>query len=1127
MASLYFGTTNEKISGLFVFTLGAAPGATYLAQANSAGLNATAQALINATGASTTSALADIILAKLGVPSTDTAAKAEVLAFLGGANAQVANAGAGLVSLLNAVTAIANPSSPLYATYGSYASTFVSNLETAAAYSSVSTNTSTDLSTLQTVVSTASSPVGSTFTLTTNVDAVSGSAYNDTISGLIGTSGTYTVGDNIIGGSGTDTLNLIASSGSAAGGVGGLIQVQGVENINVRLLNTATTDVSMNAADWSGVAILSDASSQANTTLTVSGLASDVNVTLHGNTDISVGYATTTTSNAVATLVSAGTFAGATDIFASATANATANLDLDLADGGLVSGIAVTISGSANYARLEAGSNADAYTITGSGNATLVTDDTITTFNASGAFGNIDASFSGASDLVVTGGAGDDTFRFGTTFTNNDSVNGGSGTDTVYATIAGFNRNLNTTAVESAVLTFSEAAGGDVNASASTVTGITFAAGTAGNAASVSQIGSGATVTLSDDDLGNVTLDYASGVSSTVLDLGSASGTVTIGTLAITDVVNVTINAVGVSGTVGGTITTATFDSDLKLLTIQTSGGEADLTIGDTNTDMSLGGATSLNVTTNGSAGITFNAVDLAGTALSTITVNAKNDDAADITIGDISGQALTTINLTAVSGADVIVGTLDLGSDSSGTTQDEIITIVQGQTSDVTVGNITVSGQGTLTLNLTQNGTGTTDVATITLDKSTNATADAAGQNLTFGALTVAGSGVVAINNIDAEPAGTGAQITFGAVTVGQDGGYSAGHISGTATINVDISAVTLSVGASATATFGNIVGLSGGVVGAVSVTLAENATATFGTVTASAISTHTIVANTGASANFGAMTAEQTVGAIEISGVDGADVQFGAIGASAVGAISVSGALDVTFGTITTTTIGEVNATGLGVSGSFTIDLSGVTNAAEVKLGAASNVVISGGGNDVITLLGGRTSTAGNDTIRFSATGQGTDNVINFIAGAAASGGDVISIGTAIGTATLMNGDGEAVANADAADLSVALFNTATAVATTDNVFVIGTALATTAAMLDFFDGVSLATAAQGSSEFIVAWTDGTDTYITIVDAIGAGSAAATTLASGAHTLSAATLVTISGVSAGALVAANFDFV
>jgi len=963
---------------------------------------------------------------------------------------------------------------------------------------------------------------------------VSGTAGNDTISGVIGnSSGTYSFGDDIRGGSGTDTINILDGDGTAVG----IVALDSVENVNVRVLVSGGGNITeLNAADWSGVATLTNASSTDDSELQVSGLTIATDVTLYGETTIGVNFANLTsgTDTATVSLIGAGSARSASTYASANTEGGLATIDVDLDNGGLVDGVNIQASGT-NYVTLEGGADLRTINVSGSGALYMATDDLVTGFNAAGFNGGVQITFNGASDVNAIGGSGNDTFLFGTTFGNADSVDGGAGTDTIRATIAGFNRNLNTTNVENAVLTFSDAAGGDVNASASTVTGFTFAAGTAGNAASVSQMANASTVTLNDDDLGNVTLDYASGAATTTINIGSPSGAVGIGTLAITDVAAVTINAVGVSGTVGGTITTASFDSDLKSLTIATSGGEADLTIGTDNVDMSLGGATSLTLSANGSAAILFNTVDLAGSALASVAINANNSDEGDVTVGDISGSAITTVTLTAVSGGDITVGTLDLGNNHTATTQDTTISIVQGQTSNVIVGNITVSGQGTLTLNVTQNGTASADIGTITLDRIAGVTADTVAQNLTLGAVTVAGSGEVAINNIDVQAAGTGAQVTIGAVTVTKDGGWSAGSISGTATVNVDVGTVTIDVGASATATLGAIT-LTGGAVGAITLTLASDATATFGSVDASAISTHTIVANTGASANFGNMVAysggnasQGRVGAIEIAGVDGADVQFGTIAASAVGAIAVSGALDVTFGTITTTSLGEVNNTAQGVSGSFTIDLSGVTNAVEVKLGVAQNVVISGLGNDVITLTGGRTATAGNDVIRFTTSTQNTDNIVNFIAGAAASGGDQIEFDVSEFGSGLVDSDGSALAAA--ADI---VFGTASGAAVTlnasANLILFTTAYANTAALItDAQADITNATATKTSGTFLIGWTDGSDTYVSLLS-FEEGASATDGLAglASASGVTVTTLASLQGVTPGALLAAaNFDVV
>jgi len=1000
---------------------------------------------------------------------------------------------------------------------------------TAASLTAATAGVDTSVNTV--VNSAAASVAGQTFTLTEGVDAVSGTAGNDTISGIIGTSGTYKLGDNINGGSGTDTLNLIDSSGTAAG----LVSVAGVENVNVRILVASGTDVTeLNASDWSGVAVLSNVSSIAASELQFSGLSTTTQVVLHGNTDISGNFSNSTTADISIAAVNAGSFAGVTTYGATAvTADATAHFSLDGAAAGTISGVTISLSGN-NLLHVDAGATADSYTITGGGSAVLFTDDRIATADASAFTGNLDLQLDGVSEVVVKGGAGNDTLRLGSTLTNSDSFDGGAGTDTIRANVQGFNRNLNTTNVESAVLTFTEAAGGDVNASASTVTSYTFAAGTAGNAASVSQIANNSTVTLNDDDLGDVTLDYASGATTTTLNIGSVSGTVAIGTLAITDVATVTINSVG--ATAGATIGTATFDSDVKAIVITTSGSEADLTIGTTDTDGSLGGATSLSVTSNGSAGITFNNVDLAGAALSTITVAANGTDAADVTLGDVSGSAITAINLSAASGADIVVGTLDLGNNSTaGAAQDITVSITQGANSDVTIGAITVTSQGTTTINVTSNGTGgDLDIAAIVLDRAANVTADSAPLNLAFGAVSVGASATYAVDSINVENAGTGAQITFGNVTVGDNADWSAGPISGTATVNVDVSSVTLTVGSGASADLGAI-SITAGAVGAVSVTLlGQDASATFGAVAASAVGAYSIIAGSGAGADFGNIAAfsggnanQGRVGAIEIAGVDGADVTFGTIAASAVGAIAVSGALDVTFGAITTTTIGEVNSLNLGASGSFTIDLSGVTNAVEVKLGVGTNTVISGIGNDVITLTGGRTAAAGNDIIRYTTATQGTDNIINFIAGNAASGGDVITFGTGIGgltNAAIRGGNGASATGTVAVDLTVAISG-ATTIAATDNIIVVTTAMANTAAIIGFVaSGITFTSAIAGTGEVAVVWTDGIDSYVSLLAFSASGT---TTLAASTASMSISTLAQLQGVTPGALVAANFDFV
>ncbi len=948
------------------------------------------------------------------------------------------------------------------------------------------------------------------------MDGFNGTAGNDTFTGLVNSSGTYTVGDNIIGGAGTDTLNLIAQSATDAAGA--LVSVAGVENVNVRLLTTAGAAFTMNAADWEGVAVLSNASSVDGTLLQVSGLETTTKVNLIGDTDINIGYNSTTTATSAVTiaLTSAGNFGTGAHTLAG-TGLATANIDLDLANAGLVTSVNVEINGD-NAARIEAGSNVTTYTLSGAGSAVLVTDDTITSFNAAAMTGGVDVTFSGASDVAAVGGAGNDTFRFGTTISNNDTVNGGSGNDTVALTVAGFNRNLSTSNVESATVTFSEAAGGTLNASASTVTAFTLAAGTAGNAASISQIADASVFTINDDDLGNVTLDYVSGAATTTLNIGSGTGAVAVGTLTVTDVASVTVNSVGGSAGAAGSVASASFDSDAKSLAIISSGGEADMSFGDT---VAIGGVSAVTVTSNGSAGISFSTGGFAGTALSSVALNANG--AGAVTVGAVSGTALTSVSL---NGADITLGALALGNVATASeTSTMNLSLTQGATSTMAVGAITVTGQGTLNVGITQNSTGATaTIGAITLSD-TIATGDQT-VNLSVGAVAVGDNGAVQIGQVTVTAAAAttaGAQITLGAVTIGANGYYGVSGIAvGSAgVLNVDVSDISVNAGSSADFNIGDIT-TNAGIVGSTQVTLATGASATFGVVAASAVGAYTLnLAGVSADLNMGNVSAAQRVGAIEIVGVDGASATFGTISASAVGAISVSGALDVVFGVIGGNTIGEVNAQGLGASGSFTIDLSSVSGAAEIKLGAATNTILSGDGRDVITLLAGRT---GNDVIRYTtANTSGTDSIIGFFAGS--TGLDQIEI-AATGLGLVSQTAGAAITADAAVDLFLVTAGGTTSTMTgADNIILLGSAFATTAGMIAaVVDGgtqeiILNGTAVTGST-FTIVWTDGSDSYVSLLQVSGATGLSLTTG-------SVTTLAQLSGVTPGALVAANFDFV
>jgi len=1131
--SIYLPTDEAKISNAFLAVVGAYPGYTYMNAAKSYGLVPTVQALIDYSGLTTASALASRVASNLGLTGTaltDGTAYLTTVTFAGASSGWASN----LAATLNLFATLTNNS-----VYGAAASAHVARINNAVSYSAVTSNTSTSVATLQAAAGAAgtTSNVGSTFVLTEAVDAVSGGAQDDTISGIIGTSGTFKLGDSINGGAGTDTLNLIDSSGTAVG----LVSLAAVETVNVRILVASGTDVTeINASDWNGVTSLTNASSLAASELQFSGLATTTQVVIHGNTDISANFSNLSTADISLGAVNAGSFAGVTTYGVTAvTADATAHFSLDGASAGTIGGVAISLSGN-NLLAIDVGNTADSFTITGAGSAVLFTTAQLATADASAFTGNLDLTLNGNSEVVVKGGSGNDTLRLGTTLSNSDSFDGGQGTDSIRATVAGFNRSLNTSNVESATITFT--GGGELNVTGSTITSYSVSAGAAGVSAAFNGLANSATIALTNDDLGGVSLDFASGASNATINVGSAASStadVVLASLAVTDVASVTINSVaGLSAGATATITTATFDTDVKAIVFQTLGGTGSLQVGNGG-NASIGGATAITFNANGNANINYDSVIAGGSTLTTVNVNTLggvSSTAASATLVGIGGTGITTINLVASGAGDIEIGAVALGNGASAVAATATINVTQAVEQDTTIGAIDTTGGMALTINAPSIGSsGSLVMADIEIAEG-SATAMAMG--VTFNAITISTGASFELDGIDLEGSATGAQVVIGTITMNSGASLdfgSASGISANAVGNVDISSITLVMGASATANFGTIK-TTAGAVGNITVNLGDGATATFGAVSASSIGSHSLVLASGASASFGNMQAysgnnanQGAKAGIEIAGVDGADVSFGTIQASAVGSISVSGALNVSIGAITTTTLGEVNATGLGVSGVFTIDMSGVTNAVEVKLGAAQNTIISGIGNDVITLTGGRTSVAGNDVIQYSTATQGTDNIINFIAGNAASGGDRIEFASADLAARIIVGSALAT---DASTLVATVATTASGAITIGSgdsiVLINATAFGSTAAFHSAIATggtleINMAGASATAGNLVVVWTDGNDSYVSLV-AVHA-TAGTNALVSGVAGIQ--TLAQLSGVTPAALVAANFDIV
>lgn len=129
---------------------------------------------------------------------------------------------------------------------------------------------------------------GSTFVLTTSADTVSGTSGNDTITG---TNTTFTVGDSINGGAGTDTFNYISAGAIAAAAPVGAT-VTNVETVNFTSDAAITADVT----SFTGITTATTTNAGANNVILTGAATTDLTVT---NTTLAAGTVTVNGGKAI------------------------------------------------------------------------------------------------------------------------------------------------------------------------------------------------------------------------------------------------------------------------------------------------------------------------------------------------------------------------------------------------------------------------------------------------------------------------------------------------------------------------------------------------------------------------------------------------------------------------------------------------------------------------------------------------------------------------------------------------------------------------------------------------------------------------------------------------------------
>ena len=915
---------------------------------------------------------------------------------------------------------------------------------------------------------------GGSFALATAVDNLPGTSGNDSFtanfSGDGNTSNTYNTGDAVNGGSGTDSITITAT-GDASGVI---VSLSGIETVSIRALS----DVTFNAVDWRGVSTVELAdNSISSANLTVNNADVGSRYVINGSaSDLSLDFVNTVATDTVKIGLDG---ISASTVTLRATDDLARNISIGASGTNSVTLSIATATGTAYNA-----------SVSGAGALTLTAATSVSALSLAGFSGAATVNlYSGTASVAqgaqnITGGQSGDTLSFGAVggLTSDDTVNGGAGTDAVSAQIGTSLLNLrNVSAVETLTLGF-DGSTGRVDASGSDAITTVNVRGTASNVADITFSALPAASVNLLGTAGNVTLDTSGGNLSVIAGSASAAG-LSLTTLTLEAASAATITGLG-TGSLTHTLGDITAASGVKSLTINTQ-GDADLSIGA----IDAASASTITITTNGSAAVTGGADFTAVGGLTTLTVTA-NGEAADVTLGalgvaaDSGISAGAVITLTGRDGGDITLGDVAIGTAQT----NGGVSIQAGGSSNIVVGNF-------------------------------------AGTGAAFGGLTISAGTLASVTAGTISTTGTGAglgnvsitEAASGTVRIGQITVASAGTISATLAADARLNLAGLTATGSVSNTVGNI-SISGG------------GNATVGTISASGIGTFTYSGGSGlAVTQLDGVSA--SIGAISISGVAGT-ASIASIQASSVGAITVAGSADVSL-SVTATNFTSFNAAAAAGSANTTIsaNFASVVSNIDITLGSASNFIVSGRGNDTITLAAG----SGLDTIHYTNTAQATDSISRFLVG---TGGDVIRVaGTAM---EIVGGNGGgtagfAVTATSFTELASGAMTGVSLGTASGYILVSGTSFANANEMISAIAGggsfaISGGTASDGGftgGSLLVVWSDGDSSYVTLVDATAVNGASF--VVSNAATATDVTLAQLNGVDRSALenwIVTNVDF-
>ena len=768
-------------------------------------------------------------------------------------------------------------------------------------------------------------------------------------------------------------------------------------------------------------------------------------------------------------------------------------------------------------------------TLTGATAATLIDGSTFTgdltaglnvagTLN--GGSGNDTLTSSTGADSI-NGNGGDDRLVFGANFTAADSVDGGTGTNTLSATVVAINAADaaalttvdNIQILEATTQLLGAVAGQSINASnidssintidlllgtdASNTSTITFNTGAStlniGDALNATGVGAGgATLTLADATTGtdeSVTIikDYATdenafgqnlattGIETLAFNTGSDAITTTqaTGAIGLTGEAassNLAVTASGANEFSLGVVTTTStgvLSIDVSGLTAQTTGTTATVAAPVSSGTVSITGS-------DGNDSLTGDA-----NSANTIRGALGDDTLTGGTAADSLHGGAGNDSLTGNGGNDTIVG--DSGEDFIDATVAGVVSIDGGADNDIinigatlTTSDVISGGTGTDTLAITTalitSYGQVTDIETLRLD------AAGVNQNIAnFSGSTI----TTAINNVAGSNAMTGASASL-ATLQALNGSNALGLARAT-----DTSSDALTVN-----------GLTAGGTAITTLTVNNEETLTF---------------------NAGAVTASNLLSVGTLNAIDAVTVNIAGVQNTSITANAPTTANDG-FGqtdrtvTVTSSSTGTLNFdAGANTDTGVAFNISGTATAANTLIGGAGNDTLTGG-NQGDTLTGG----AGNDVILSAA---GTDSVT------AGQGADTVTLSVDAADDVVVQGASDSIA-ASATSLS-ATFTAGDTITFANGVDVVNNFLA--GASNDVLSiGTAFSTNLLGSATGVatIGWLSGNYDALTGIFTVTAAGAGTDTLVFQASTLSAGTTraVLLAGVDSDNLVNSNF---